>query len=391
MHRICIFSLAYYPNFVSGAEAAIHEITARLEGYDCHLITLQFDRDAPRREEIGGVTVHRVGFGGNYLSKMCFIPLAAWKARSLHREQPFDAMWCVLTYMVIPVVFAKWLGVRVPHVLTLQDGDPYEKVFQRWFIRPVVPIIDHGIKTATVIQTISEYLADWPRRRDYEGPIEMIHNGANPRDIRPEVSDQAVRDLRAQLQQRTDDVLVVNTARLEHQKGFDTTIRALPELPEHVRLVIVGGGSQEAELQQLAERCGVSDRVVFIGKVDRSEVTKYRLACDVFVGPSRSEGLGNAFLSAMASRLPVVTTREGGLAEFVFGEQSEEHAQTAWVVEPDAPDQIVAAVNDILENPEKVRQVTETAREMVVSEYDWDAIAEKMHEQVFTRAIPKSN
>ena len=79
MKRILIFSLAYYPSFVSGAEAAIKEITDRIDPSDIefHLITLLFDTNALREERIGNVSVHRVGFGGNYLSKMFFIPFAA--------------------------------------------------------------------------------------------------------------------------------------------------------------------------------------------------------------------------------------------------------------------------------------------------------------------------
>ena len=73
--RIAVFSLAYYPSFVSGAEAAIKEITNRVSKDDIefHVITLQFDTKAPRQEVIDNVVVHRVGFGGAYLSKILFI------------------------------------------------------------------------------------------------------------------------------------------------------------------------------------------------------------------------------------------------------------------------------------------------------------------------------
>src|SRR3989338_3835975 len=135
MKKILIFSLAYYPSFVSGAESAIKDITERISPLDIefHMITLLFDKAAPREEQIGHVRVHRVGFGGAYLSKMFFIPLAAFKARSLHQKLRFDALWAMMTYMLFPTVLAKWLGVRAPHILSLQDGDPYEKVFKRWF------------------------------------------------------------------------------------------------------------------------------------------------------------------------------------------------------------------------------------------------------------------
>jgi phosphatidylinositol alpha-1,6-mannosyltransferase len=176
----------------------------------------------------------------------------------------------------------------------------------------------------------------------------------------------------------------VNTARLVHQKGFDITIRALPLLPSHIKLLIVGGGPDEAMLKELVQELKLSDRVIFTGQIERKEVTQYRFAGDIFVGPSRSEGLGNAFLSAMACRLPVVTTLVGGLADFLFdAKRNPEKGTTGWAVDPDSPEQIAEAVRDILAHPEGVRAVTERARKMVEEEYDWDIVAKKMKEQVF--------
>lgn len=389
MKRVLIFSLAYYPSNVSGAEAAIKEITDRIDPSDIefHLITLLFDPKAPRRELLGHTQVYRVGFGGAYLSKILFIPLAALKARSLNRTLHFNAVWSMMTYMLLPAVLARALGIRASLILTLQDGDPYEKVFERWFVRPLAPLLDYGFRTTAIVQTISSYLATWPPRRGYRGVIEMIHNGANPRDLKDSVSAEEVEEVKRKLGKNAGEVWLVNTARLVHQKGNDDTIRALKLLPSHIKLLLVGGGEDEAMLKALVKDLGLENRVLFTGTVDRSEVTKYRKASDIFVGPSRSEGLGNAFLSAMASRLPVVTTQEGGLADFVYGENDQQHAQTAWVVRKDSPEDIVAAIEDILGHSDKVRNITETARAMVLEKYDWDKIAMQMRERVFAKLL----
>src|SRR3989344_7903810 len=186
MKRILIFSLAYYPNFVSGAEAAIKEITDRIDPKDIefHMITLLFDKTQNRKEVIGNVNVHRVGFGGAYFSKILFIPLAALMARRLDKKYHFNGLWAMMTYMLLPVVFSRIIGVRAPHILSLQDGDPYEKVFKRWFILPLVPILDYGFRTAAIVQVISAYLGTWPAKRGYRGLIEVIYDGANPRDLK---------------------------------------------------------------------------------------------------------------------------------------------------------------------------------------------------------------
>lgn len=388
MKRVLIFSLAYYPSFVSGAEAAIKEITDRISPQDIefHIITLLFEKSAPREERIGNTHVHRVGFGGAYLSKILFIPLASLKARSLHKKFKFDAVWAMMTYMLLPAVLARAIGVKVPRILTLQDGDPYEKVFERAFIKPFIPVLDYGFRTTDFVQVISSYLGTWPKKRGYTGEVVHIPNGANPRDLHEEVGEDEIRELKASLKKKPGDIWLVNTARLVHQKGTDDTIRALTLLPKQVSFLVVGGGPDEQALKALALELGVEDRVIFTGAVERTQVTMYRRVADIFVGPSRSEGLGNAFLSAMASRLPVVATQEGGLAEFVFG-PNDTHPQTAWVVKKDDSESIARAVEDILAHPEKVETVTKTARNMVLETYDWDKIALQMKERVFNRVL----
>lgn len=390
MKKVLIFSLAYYPSFVSGAEAAIKEITDRIspEDIEFHLITLLFDTSALREERIGNTLVHRVGFGGAYLSKILFIPLAAMKAKTLDRVHHFDAVWSMMTYMLLPAVFARFLGVRAPRVLTLQDGDPYEKVFERPFILPLTPLLDYGFRTTSVIQVISHYLATWPPRRGYKGPIALINNGANPRDLKQSVTQEEIESVKQKLGKKPGEIFLVNTSRLVHQKANDDTIRALTMLPENVRLILVGDGGDRPMLEALTKELGLEKRVTFVGAVDRSLVSAYRMASDIFVAPSRSEGLGNAFLSGMASKLPMVLTQEGGIADYLFDEKrNPDKEATGWAVDKDSPEQIAAAVKDILANPEKVKRITTTARKMVEEKYDWDMIARQMRERVFAKVF----
>ena len=399
--KILIFSLAYYPTFVSGAEAAIKEITDRISPDDIefHMITLRFDSSLPREERVGNVIVHRIGWGNAstakeassplfYLSKVLFIPFSAITAISLNRKLHFNALWAMMTYMLFPVAFAKLLGLKVPHILTLQDGDPYEKVFLRPKIRPFVPLLDYGFRTASFVQVISVFLADWPKKRGYKGPIELIYNGANPRDLKDAVSQEEVTEMKRKLNKKPGDIFLVNTSRLVHQKGFDTVIRALPLLPGNIRFLAVGEGNDEQKLKALSEELGVKDRVIFTGRVDRSVVTLYRRAGDIFVAPSRSEGLGNAFISALASRLPLIATQVGGMADYVFDEKHNPDKQpTAWVVDPEEPDQIADKVKEIIANPEKTKQISNHARKMVEEKYDWDNIAKDMRDKVFAKVI----
>lgn len=397
MKRILIFSLDYLPGAISGAEAAIQEITDRIDPneFEFHMVTLYYDSAVPRVGKIGSVLIHRVGLFGApnasleerrkfplHYNKHFFQIAAAVRAFVLHRKYKYDAAWAMMAHGTgVPVSIFNML-TGVPYALTLQEGDPPEYIERT--MKPAWPLWKRAFTHATVLQAVSEFLANWGTRMGYPRPPIIVRNGANPESVNPSFDRSEVEALKVRLGKKEGDIYLVNTARLVHQKGFDTTIHALLLLPENIKLLIVGGGPDEELLKRLVGELKLENRVVFTGQTDRSEVSKYRFAADIFVGPSRSEGLGNAFLSAMACRLPVVATQVGGIADFLFdAKRNPKKGTTGWAVDPESPEQIADAVRDILAHPERVKEVTDRARKMVEAEYDWDIVANKMKEQVF--------
>src|SRR3989338_1549214 len=150
--KILIFSLSYYPKYVGGAEVAIKEITDRIAQDDIQfdMITLRFDSALPREERIGNVMVYRIGPTKKdpsadelvrfpmYLVKVLYPVLAAWKAFLLNRRERYDGAWAMMSYMGFPLVILRYVfGVKIPYVLTLQEGDSVEHVTQRLRIRSV--------------------------------------------------------------------------------------------------------------------------------------------------------------------------------------------------------------------------------------------------------------
>jgi glycosyltransferase involved in cell wall biosynthesis len=397
MKKILIFSLDYLPGTISGAEAAIQEITDRIKPGDIefHMVTLYYDSTTARIEKIGNVLIHRVGLFGKphatleerrqfplHYNKHYFQFAAGIRAYFLHKKYHYDGAWAMMAHgTAVPVSIFNLL-TKVPYALTLQEGDP-PKYIER-IMKPVWPLFKRAFTHATIVQAISEFLSAWAVRMGYPRTPVTVRNGANPESINPSFDKKEVEELKARLGKKEGELYLVNTARLVHQKGFDTTIRALLLLPPHIKLLIVGGGPDEESLKALTRELHLEDRVIFTGQIDRKEVSKYRFAGDIFVGPSRSEGLGNAFLSAMACRLPVVATQVGGIADFLFdAKRNPEKGTTGWAVDPDSPEQIAERVEEILTNHEGVREVTERARKMVEEEYDWDLVAEKMQRDIF--------
>jgi len=401
MKRILIFSLAYYPNNVSGAEAAIKEITDRIDPSDIefHMVTLRYNSALPKVEKIGNILIHRIGLTTKNptfedlgklpldLNKPLYQFLAPLKAIFLNRRYRYDAIWSMMAHSAgVPAVIFKMTHPKMKYVLTLQEGDPTGYIER--VMRLLWPLFSRAFTKADVVQPISKYLADWARRRGVKkNRIKLIHNGANPKNLNPTYSRADVDRIKHELGKKEGEVYLLNAARLVYQKANDDIIKALALLPPNVYLILIGAGPDEGMLRKLAAEKGVAERVKFIGQLGRDDVPKYRnrTIADIFVCPSRSEGLGNSFLSAMAARLPVIATQEGGLAEFVFdAKRNPDKQTTAWVVDKDSPNQIAEAVKDILANPDKVKKITETARKMVLEKYNWEIIARDMRAKVFS-------
>lgn len=372
MKRVLIFSLAYYPR-VGGAEVAIKEITDRISDVEFEMITLRFGNE-PRVERVGNVLVHRVGFGGGYFSKILYIPAAVAEAYVLNRDKKFDGAWAMMSYMALPLVLLRFLGVQLPYVLTLQEGDTEQHMFGRLRILPFLPLIGAGFRSARVVQAISTYLGTWARKREFKGPLEIVPNGV---DTKRFVGSSVPHD----------GTVLITSSRLVHKNNIDTVIRALP-LMQDVHFVVCGTGPDEPMLKSLARDLHVEDRISFRGYVSHDELPRHLHHADIFVRPSRSEGMGNSFIEAFAAGLPVIATQEGGIADFLFDSvRNPDKPTTGWAVDKDAPTQIARAVGEILGNPQGTAAVVKTAQELAVTKYDWDLIAKDMRERVFSKVL----
>lgn len=393
--RVLIFSLVYYPNFHGGAEPAIKEITDRIppEEIEFHMVTCLWNSKIPRTERYGNILVHRIGFGipdpefSEYgekfilrINKYLFQFFGAVKGLQLHMRYRYDGVWAMMAHSAgIPAAFFKLVSPKTPFILSLEEGDPVEHIQK--VMKPVWPLFRRVFTSASIVHSISNYLSDWAISMGYRGEIVAIKNGANPNDLNDVFSQQEVDEIKSELGKRKDDIYLVNTSRLVYQKGFDTVIEALPFLPSNIKFVAVGDGEDEPKLRDLVKKLNLKGRVIFTGRVDRSVVTLYRKACDIFVAPSRSEGLGNAFVSALASRIPLVTSGVGGIADYAI------EGETAWVVPPEEPRKLAEKILEVLANPEKAKIISTNARKMIELDYDWDKIASKMQHEVLEKVL----
>lgn len=398
MKKILIFSLNYYPHFIGGAEVAIKEITDRIpeDEIEFHMVTLRLDARLPREERVGNVVVHRIGpavpnpsiadlrkFPLHY-AKHLYQFLAALEALRLHKKERFDGIWAMMAHSCgIPAGIFKTFQPRVPYLLTLQEGDPPEHIER--LAKPVWPLFVNGFTKADFLQPISNFLLVWGRCMGFAGEAEVIPNAVDTARFAKAQLPEDLKRMRQELGKKDGEIFLVTTSRLVHKNAVDDVLRALPSLPEFVTFLIYGIGPDEDTLRELSRTLGVEGRARFMGQIAHDRMPLMLGACDIFIRASRSEGMGNSFVEAMAAGLPVIATQEGGIADFLYDEaRNPDQDPTGWAVDANSPEQIAEAVRAILADPGKVARVRETARAMVLARYDWDTVAQAMR-SVFGR------
>jgi glycosyltransferase involved in cell wall biosynthesis len=150
--------------------------------------------------------------------------------------------------------------------------------------------------------------------------------------------------------------LIVSIGRLSREKGHDVLVDACAELPADLRdrtvVLIAGEGPERPRLQRRAAERGV--RLCLRGFC--ADVAPCYAAADVVALPSRSEGSPNALLEAFAAGCAVVAARVGGVPEIA------EDAVSAFLVPPDNPRLMGAAIAKLLRSPDAAARLGANAR-----------------------------
>lgn len=197
--------------------------------------------------------------------------------------------------------------------------------------------------------------------------IQVLRNGVDLARFSPQPQAESRRRLGW-----PDAPTLLSVGNLVENKGQHIAIGALTALPEF-RLYLVGDGPQSAALQALAKELGVTDRVLFCGRVEQERLSLYYSAADMLLLPSSREGSPNVVLESMACGTPVVACAVGGVVEAldapVAGALMSERSALA----------LVAAVRQLWE-----RQVDRDAVRRHAQRFDWSATT-RGQQSIFTR------
>ena len=194
--------------------------------------------------------------------------------------------------------------------------------------------------------------------------IKNIYNGVNLEFFN---QNETSREIREKFGIAPSELVVGSIANFNPIKGWDFFIQAcrlILQKHDNVKFLFVGGGPLLKEYQDMVERLGISQKVIFTGNI--KNVNEVFPIIDVSVNSSLSEGFSNTILESMATGKPVVATNVGGNPEAVI------EGETGFLVQPKDPEALAEAVIKLLEDKQLARGMGIAGRERVIEHFTLD-------------------
>ncbi len=317
-------------------------------------------RGAEAVEQRGGVAVLRPRFmvlpgtGGRFTARAeaaAVLPLA----RRLHAEQPFDLIDAQFFYPDGPAAVRIAQALGLPSSIKARGADVH---YWGHAIGTSGQVRDTA-QGASGLLAVADGLADDLAALGVDrGKVTVHRTGLDRAVFRP--LDRSV--CRQELGLLAAGAVLACVGALIERKGQRFAIEALAQIPDAI-LLLAGAGPDEDRLRALAATLGLAERVRFLGAVPHADLPVVLSAADVFVLPTASEGLANAWVEALACGIPVVTTPLPGAQELLTD------PAYGRIVARD-PKAIAAAVNELLAAPPPRDAVLAGA-----AEFSWEANA----------------
>ena len=176
-------------------------------------------------------------------------------------------------------------------------------------------------------------------------------------------------------------LLAGNIGRLSPEKGQADFIRAAAEILKHcknAKFALIGSGSDETYLKELVDELNIRDSVIFTGY--RNDMLQVYNSLDIVVQSSRTEGMPNVVLEALAMEVPVIATDVGGTSEAV------KDNDTGVLISPGNPEEIAAKISEFIGNKGAFKEMAKKGRERVEAKFGFDERTKKLS-QIYDRMI----
>lgn len=387
--NVCMLLRRFYP-IVSGAEQQAQRLSRslRARGINAFVVTCGY-RDLARHETIDGVPVHRIRtiYGGTEpRGRVASLHMAASLLHYLSQNRKaidilhvHGAGTMAMTANIARAFMKKPVVVKVATASTeISAGDL------------------HGAETALLgnvrlsllkkcdafVATTKQIKRELLDRGIEEKRITLIPNGVDTERFTPSTRDEK-RVLREKLGVREGSACLF-VGRLIRRKGVDVLLRAWKEVIRDIpdaTLIVAGGGEEIESLKGLAESLGISTGVSFLGHVEPAELVEYYKTADLFVFPSRGEGMPNVILEAMSSGLPVVATAIGGIVDVIT------NGENGFLVPPDDHEALAVSITEALTRD--IEMLGMAGRRTALRSFSLGAVTD-LHAVLYERLIAAS-
>ncbi|WP_049898158.1 glycosyltransferase family 4 protein [Halococcus agarilyticus] len=359
--RILRVTQKLYPETMGGGAYHAHALSRdqAAMGHDVTVLTVTDDDDRPRHEERDGYTVLRRSVTAELLGN----DLSAGVARFLRGAADYDVIHAHSHLYFSTNLAALKRGFDATPLAITNHG-LYSQSAPEWLFRWYLRTLGRGtFDSADVVFCYTA--ADGRRLREFgvETDIEIVPNGIDTDRFRP---DGPASDLI-----ETGDPTILFVGRLVGGKRPNDALAAIERVrashPD-ARLVFAGDGPLGADLERHAADNDLGSAVEFLGAIPYEEMPQLYRAADLFVLPSRAEGLPRTVLEALSTGVPVVTSDLPQLRSIVEGV-----GRTVPVGDVAG---FAAALDDLASAPEHRTKLGERGRELVTADYDWsDTVA----------------
>ena len=315
----------------------------------------------PGHEEWRGLDVYRPRFtlipkfGGprNPASiAKAVLPLA----KQLHDAEPFDLIDAEFFYPDGPAAMRISEALETPFTVKARGADIHHWGKEKGCAEQLQEAAD---KAAGLLAVSSALKADMTALGMDVDKIMVHYTGLDQARFKP-------RDRLAEKERLgIEGAAILCVGALIPRKNQALLIEALPQLTD-VSLLLAGEGELESEYRALAQRLSVTGRVRFLGNVPHDDLPGLYAAADVMALVSKSEGLANAWVEALACGTPVIASNVGGAPELIRSDDA------GRIVAQDVP-AIVTAARELLDNPIPPERVAAQ-----VAHFSWEANAEKL-------------
>ncbi|NIR50720.1 glycosyltransferase [candidate division KSB1 bacterium] len=252
-------------------------------------------------------------------------PLIVFKLMQIIKQVQPDLVHTHLFFATVYGRIAARLG-GIPVISTEHNESNWNK---NWFSRVAYRL---SARYASRIVAVSEAVktALINKGQIPASKVSVLHNAIRVHEFRKSTPADRM---------HYNEFVVGSVGRLDHRKGFDVLLRAISKIKDSdipIKCILVGAGKEERKLKRLAAALKIEEQVVFVGM--QKDILPYLRQMQVFVLPSRNEGLGIALLEAMAAGCPVVASHVGGPAEII------EHGSNGWLVPPENSGALASAI-----------------------------------------------